>query len=102
MKNNSISSPPEAVVYPNNLTNAEYHELAVGSGIHPALIERNFFHIEGDAVYDYLFISDKIPRKNAGRVTDGYLKLYEHLLAGATRIGSLDPYNHWLPMEWGR
>jgi hypothetical protein len=102
MKNNSISSPPEAVVYPNNLTAASYHELAVGSAIHPVLIERNFFHIEGDAVYDYLFISDKIPRKNAGRVTDGYLKLYEHLLAGATRIGSLDPYNHWLPMEWGR
>lgn len=101
MKNNSVS-PPEAVVYPNNLIAASYHELAVGSAIHPALIERNFFHIEGDAVYDYLFISDKIPRKNAGRVTDGYLKLYEHLQAGATRIGSLDPYNHWLPMEWGR
>ncbi|PHJ56174.1 hypothetical protein VF14_18615 [Nostoc linckia z18] len=101
MKNNSVS-PPETVVYPNNLTAASYHELAVGSAIHPALIERNFFHIEGDAVYDYLFISDKIPRKNAGRVTDGYLKLYEHLQAGATRIGSLDPYNHWLPMEWGR
>ncbi|MBD2441180.1 plasmid replication protein, CyRepA1 family [Nostoc sp. FACHB-110] len=88
--------------YPNNLTAAEYHELAVGSAIHPALIERNFFHIEGETVYDYLFISPILPRKNAGRVTDGLLKLYLHLMAGGMWITSLDPYNNWRPMEWGR
>ncbi|QLE53544.1 DUF3854 domain-containing protein (plasmid) [Nostoc sp. C057] len=88
--------------YPNNLTAAEYHELLAGSAIHPALIKRNFFHIEGESVYDFLFISDKIPRKNAGRVTDGYLKLYQHLLLGGTWIQSLDPFKNWQPMEWGR
>ncbi|QHG20879.1 DUF3854 domain-containing protein [Nostoc sp. ATCC 53789] len=88
--------------YPNNLTAAEYHELLAGSAIHPALIERNFFHVEGESVYDFLFISDKIPRKNAGRVTDGYLKLYQHLLLGGTWIQSLDPFKNWQPMEWGR
>ncbi|MFS0519471.1 plasmid replication protein, CyRepA1 family [Nostoc sp. UIC 10607] len=93
------ASPTE---YPNNLTAAEYHELTVGSAIHPALIERNFFHVEGESVYDFLFISDKIPRKNAGRVTDGYLKLYQHLLLGGTWIQSLDPFKNWQPMEWGR
>ncbi|WP_193199644.1 plasmid replication protein, CyRepA1 family [Nostoc sp. MG11] len=88
--------------YPNNLTDAEYHELAVGSAIHPALIERNFFHIEGESVYDFLFISPLLPRKNAGRVTDAYLKLYQHLLLGGTWIQSLDPFKNWQPMEWGR
>ncbi|MBE9035208.1 plasmid replication protein, CyRepA1 family [aff. Roholtiella sp. LEGE 12411] len=90
------------IEYPNNLSATEYHELAVGSAIHPALIERNFFHIEGESVYDLLFISDKIPRKNAGRVTDAYLKLYQHLLLGGTWIQSLDPFKNWQPMEWGR
>ncbi|MBD2472606.1 plasmid replication protein, CyRepA1 family [Nostoc sp. FACHB-145] len=90
------------IEYPNNLTAAEYHELAVGSAIHPALIESNFFHIEGETVYDYLFISPLLPRKNAGRVTDGLLKLYLHLMAGGMWIASLDPYNNWKPMEWGR
>ncbi|HEY9741874.1 MAG TPA: hypothetical protein V6C90_15405, partial [Coleofasciculaceae cyanobacterium] len=71
MNNNSPN------LYPNNLTPAEYHELAVGSAIHPAIIERNFIHISGEAVYSYLFISDSIPRKNAGRVTDGFLKQYQ-------------------------
>ncbi|MGJ5633164.1 plasmid replication protein, CyRepA1 family [Nostoc sp. CALU 1950] len=88
--------------YPNNLTAAEYHELTVGSAIHPALIKRNFFHVEGESVYDFLFISDKIPRKNAGRVTDGYIKMYQHLLLGGTWIQSLDPFKNWQPMEWGR
>ncbi|WP_375467108.1 plasmid replication protein, CyRepA1 family [uncultured Nostoc sp.] len=88
--------------YPNNLTAAEYHELLAGSAIHPALIEPNFFHVEGESVYDFLFISDKIPRKNAGRVTDGYIKMYQHLLLGGTWIQSLDPFKNWQPMEWGR
>ncbi|MDZ7955360.1 plasmid replication protein, CyRepA1 family [Nostoc sp. DedQUE09] len=88
--------------YPNNLTAAEYHELLAGSAIHPALIKRNFFHVEGESVYDYVFISDKIPRKNAGRVTDAYVKMYQHLLLGGTWIQSLDPFKNWQPMEWGR
>ncbi|MBG1267256.1 plasmid replication protein, CyRepA1 family [Nostoc sp. WHI] len=90
------------IEYPNNLKAAEYHELTVGSAIHPALIERNFFHIEGETIYDYLFISDKIPRKNAGRVTDAYIKMYQHLLLGGTWIQSLDPFKNWQPMDWGR
>ena len=94
-----VASPTE---YPNNLTAAEYHELTVGSAIHPALIESSFFHIEGETIYDYLFISNKIPRKNAGRVTDAYIKMYQHLLLGGTWIQSLDPFNNWQAMEWGR
>ncbi|BAY41596.1 hypothetical protein NIES2111_59920 (plasmid) [Nostoc sp. NIES-2111] len=90
------------IEYPNNLTAAEYHELAVGSAIHLSLIERNFSHIEGETVYEYLFISRDIPRKNAGRVTDGFLKAYLHLLAGGMWISGLDPQRNWQPMEWGR
>ncbi|MBG1268478.1 DUF3854 domain-containing protein, partial [Nostoc sp. WHI] len=90
------------IEYPNNLKAAEYHELTVGSAIHPALVESNFFHIEGETIYDYLFISNKIPRKNAGRVTDAYIRQYQHLLLGGTWIQSLDPFKNWEPMEWGR
>ena len=98
----SIDYREHQIEYPNNLKGSEYHELYVGSAIHPALIEGNFFHIEGESIYDYLFISDKIPRKNAGRVTNEYIKRYDHLLLGGIWIQSLDPLNNWLPMEWGR
>ncbi|WP_298910561.1 plasmid replication protein, CyRepA1 family [uncultured Nostoc sp.] len=98
----SIEQKENPIEYPNNLTAAQYHELYVGSAIHPALISRNFFHIEGESIYDYLFISNKIPRKNAGRVTDAYIRQYQHLLLGGTWIQSLDPFNNWQPMDWGR
>ncbi len=88
--------------YPNNLTAAQYHELTVGSAIHPSVIERNFFHIQGETVYSYLFISPEIPRKNTGRVTDGFLKRYLHLTDGGMWISGLDPQQNWKPMEWGR
>jgi Domain of unknown function (DUF3854) len=89
-------------LYPNYLTEAEYQELAVNSAIHPEIIERNFLHIEGDTVYEYLFFSDQIPRKNAGRVTDGFLKQYKHASRGGLWISGLDPQNDWQPMLWGR
>ncbi len=98
----SIEQISHPIEYPNNLTAAEYHELTVGSAIHPALVESSFFHIEGESIYDYLFISDKIPRKNAGRVTDAYIRQYQHLLLGGTWIQSLDPFKNWQPMDWGR
>ncbi|GAX45487.1 hypothetical protein NIES4075_65080 [Tolypothrix sp. NIES-4075] len=88
--------------HPNDLTVAEYHELAVGSAIHHALIEANFIHIEGVLVYSYLFISEQIKRKNAGRVTDSFLKQYQHAESGGLWISGLDPQNNWQPMEWGR
>ncbi len=87
--------------YPNDLTEAEYRELAVQSAIHPALIALNFLHISGEAAYEYLFTIN-VPRKNAGRVTDSFLKRYKHVELGGLWISGLDPLNNWQPMEWGR
>ncbi|QEI44281.1 hypothetical protein BMF77_pb00029 (plasmid) [Dolichospermum sp. UHCC 0315A] len=87
---------------PNNLTEAEYHELAISSAIHPELIERNFIHIAGDTVLNYLFISNAIPRLNTGRVTSPFLKLYQYATEGGIWISGLDPLNNWQSMEWGR
>lgn len=88
--------------HPNNLTCKEYQELRHLSAIHPDLIERNFFHLEGFQPYEYLFISDKIPRNNNGRVNSNTLKKYEHVEDGGIWIAGLDPKENWLPMEWGR
>jgi Domain of unknown function (DUF3854) len=87
---------------PNNLTEAEYHELAVSSAIHPELIALNFIHIAGETVFSYLFISNTIPRLNTGRVTSTFLKLYQYAIVGGMWISGLDPFNNWQRMEWGR
>ncbi|BAZ18955.1 hypothetical protein NIES4071_108400 (plasmid) [Calothrix sp. NIES-4071] len=91
----------ETTQHPNNLTGAEYHELAVQSAIHPALIALNFLHLTGEAGYDYLFTIN-VPRKNAGRVTDGFLKRYKHIELGGLWISGLDPQDNWVPSDWGR
>ncbi len=96
------ANSPSPVHLPNNLTEAEYHELAISSAIHPELIERNFIHIAGDTVLNYLFISNAIPRLNTGRVTSPFLKLYQYATEGGIWISGLDPLNNWQPMEWGR
>nr|WP_246863181.1 DUF3854 domain-containing protein [Dolichospermum sp. UHCC 0315A] len=70
--------------------------------MHPELIERNFIHIAGDTVLNYLFISKAIPRLNTGRVTSSFLKLYQYATEGGIWISGLDPLNNWQPMEWGR
>lgn len=88
--------------YLNHLTHVEYQELAKGSAIAPALIAQNFFHLEGNAPYERLFISENIPRLNTGRVTQRFLKRYRHVEEGGWWCSGLDPFEDWQPMEWGR
>jgi len=88
--------------YPNNLTHAEYQELAQGSALAPNLIAQNFFHLEGNAPYSRLFISEQIPRLNTGRVTLHFLKHYRHVEQGGWWCSGLDPFDDWQPMDWGR
>jgi hypothetical protein len=98
----SITSQSKRKPHPNNLTQAEYQELALGSAIAPELIELNFFHLEGNEPYERLFISDKIPRLNTGRVSSGFLKRFRHVEQGGWWCSGLDPFDNWRPMEWGR
>lgn len=71
------------------------------SAIHPALIALNFLHLTEEVGYDYLFTIN-VPHKNAGRVTDGFLKRYKHVELGGLWISGLDPLNNWAPSDWGR
>ncbi|MBA3920419.1 MAG: DUF3854 domain-containing protein [Nostocaceae cyanobacterium] len=97
-----MSQFTDTTQHPNNLTDAEYHELHVKSGIDPRVIAKNFFHLDGNQALERLLISDKIPRLNSGRVTSSFLKKYRHIEAGGWWCNGLDPHNNWMQMEWGR
>ncbi|MBD1924409.1 DUF3854 domain-containing protein [Microcoleus sp. FACHB-831] len=86
--------PPD--LYPKHL-----QELVTGSGIDPALARLNFISLEGDAPYEYLFISDSLPRTNTGQVSSGLLRRYAHVVSGGWWCSGLDPLNNWGWMEWG-
>lgn len=76
-------------------------ELLQGSGIHPQLAELNFCSLRGTEAYQYLFISPEIPRTNAGQITQGWLRRYQHLEGGGWWCAGLDPIQQWQAMEWG-
>ncbi|MEM8832641.1 MAG: DUF3854 domain-containing protein [Cyanobacteria bacterium P01_G01_bin.19] len=87
---------------PNQLTSAEYQELYEGSGIHPDLIELNFFHLEGQAALDRLFISEKLKRTNSGAISYSILKRYRHIEAGGWWVSGVDVLNKYSDDLYGQ
>ena len=99
--------PPSPVVLavfewdtPSPLSSAHQSELTA-SGIHPELQRLNFYTLSDRDPYDHLLYSDDLSRRNDGRLTDHWLRLYNHLDAGGWWCAGLDPRTDWQPMEWG-
>ncbi|BAY43470.1 hypothetical protein SAMD00079811_10500 [Scytonema sp. HK-05] len=76
-------------------------ELVKGSGIDLDLARLNFMSLQGRTTYDYLLISEHLPRTNTGMVRSGWLQRYAHIAEGGWWCSGLDPLNHWQAMEWG-
>ncbi|MEY3334682.1 MAG: hypothetical protein RLZZ176_2985, partial [Cyanobacteriota bacterium] len=76
-------------------------ELVNSSGINLDLINLNFKSLQGSNVYEYLLISDQLPRTNTGMIKSAWLQRYTHLTAGGWWCSGLDPLNNWQKMEWG-
>ena len=82
------------------LSDKHFRELQ-DSGIDQEIISLNFKSLGGESAYEYLLYSDKLPRRNDGRLSDGYLRKYRHLEDGGWWCSGLDPLNNWENMLWG-
>ncbi|MBD2451627.1 DUF3854 domain-containing protein [Nostoc sp. FACHB-152] len=76
-------------------------ELVKGSSIDLHLAQMNFKSLQGAIAYEYLLISELLPRTNTGMVKSGWLQRYSHITAGGWWCAGLDPLNNWQSMEWG-
>jgi hypothetical protein len=76
-------------------------ELVEDSGIDLHIASLNFSSLQDNNAYDYLLISDQIPRTNTGMVKNSWLNRYTHVTSGGWWCSGLDPLNDWLGMEWG-
>ncbi|MDK2410907.1 DUF3854 domain-containing protein [Aphanizomenon sp. PH219] len=76
-------------------------ELVKNSGINLDLILLNFKSLQGISAYEYLLISDQLPRTNTGMIRNAWLQRYHHVTAGGWWCSGLDPLNNWHNMEWG-
>lgn len=76
-------------------------ELVKSSGINLDLICLNFKSLQSTNAYEYLLISDKLPRTNTGMIKSAWLQRYTHITEGGWWCSGLDPLNNWHKMEWG-
>ncbi|MBD2138146.1 DUF3854 domain-containing protein [Anabaena sp. FACHB-1237] len=88
-------------MYLHNLQPQHLQELVNHSGIDLDIACLNFRSLSGINVYEYLLISEHIPRTNTGMVTNALLKRYAHITDGGWWCSGLDPINNYQNMEWG-
>ncbi|MBG1261060.1 plasmid replication protein, CyRepA1 family [Nostoc commune] len=60
------------------------------SAIDPEIVGLNFKSLSGNEVFEYLLYSDKISRRNDGRLRDGDMRRYDHLTNGGWWCGGVD------------
>lgn len=85
----------------HHLHTQHLEELVKSSSIDLHLAQLNFKSLDDASAYEYLLISENIPRTNTGRVKNGWLQRYHHVTAGGWWCSGLDPLNYWESMEWG-
>ncbi|MEA5617902.1 plasmid replication protein, CyRepA1 family [Cronbergia sp. UHCC 0137] len=88
-------------MFQHDLHPQHLQELVNGSSINIHLVQLNFISLQGVSAYDYLLISDKLPRTNTGMVTNAWLQRYNHITQGGWWCSGRDPLNDWQMMEWG-
>lgn len=76
-------------------------ELVKDSGIDFNIAHLNFSSLQDGNAYDYLLISEQLPRTNTGMVRTNWLNRYAHVESGGWWCSGLDPLNDWQVMEWG-
>ncbi|MEB3182466.1 MAG: plasmid replication protein, CyRepA1 family [Nostocaceae cyanobacterium] len=88
-------------MYPQNLHPQHLAELVEHSGIDLHLAHLNFTSLEDSTAYQYLLISENLPRTNIGMVNSSWLQRYSHVSQGGWWCAGVDPLNNWQSMEWG-
>jgi hypothetical protein len=76
-------------------------ELVKDSCIDLHLARLNFMSLQGVNAYQYLLISEKLPRTNTGMIKSAWLQRYSHITEGGWWCSGRDPLNNWQKMEWG-
>ena len=86
---------------PSTLTELNFYEICQSSAIREDLALLNFHSLDEELAFEYLFYSERLDRRNDGRLRDKDLWAYRHLSDGGWWCSGLDPLNDWQPMTWG-
>ncbi|WP_331001064.1 hypothetical protein [Nostoc commune] len=73
----------------------------LASAVDPEIIVLNLVSLLNNLPYDYLLYSDRISRRNDGRLRDQLLQKYRHIEHGGWWCSGVDPLDNCNPMLWG-
>jgi|694.fasta_scaffold24552_3 hypothetical protein len=79
----------------NNYALSHLHQIHAdewikGSGVAPEIVSLNVRSLSRTLPHEYLLYSDKLERRNSGRLSDGYLRRYQHLEDGGWWCSGVD------------
>lgn len=99
IKGVKIPLPPT----PDTLTDPQWHELTVDSGIDFDIARLNWENVGKSGAWSRITgLLSKEHRRNDGRVRDWVINKYSHLDGGGLWCSGRDPLNNFKPMEWGQ
>ena len=84
-----------------NVIEPSHYNEWVSSTVDDSIIRLNIKSLEGNTPYEYLLYSDKISRRNDGRLRDGDLRRYQHTSDGGWWCNGVDPLDNYGSMLWG-
>ena len=87
---------------PPHITQSHWNEWVNLSAVDPVLTSLSVVSVEGLAVYDRLFVSDELPRRNGGRVSDTVYKKYFPLENGGWWCSGVDVVDNFEDELWGQ
>ena len=73
-----------------NVIDPRHHEEWRSSAVDEEIIALNVRSLSGSTAYGYLLYSDKLSRRNDGRLSSGLLRSYEHIEAGGWWSSGVD------------
>jgi Domain of unknown function (DUF3854) len=88
----AASTPSVLTDYPGTSLLPSHADDWLSSAVLPEIIEANVRSLSGATPYDYLLYSDRIERRNDGRVVDWVLRRYQHLEQGGWWCNGINPF----------
>ncbi|WP_152592688.1 plasmid replication protein, CyRepA1 family [Nostoc sphaeroides] len=85
---------------PDYIESAHWNEW-LASAVAPEIIVLNLVSLLNNLPYDYLLYSDRISRRNDGRLREYLLQKYRHIEHGGWWCSGVDPLDNCNPMLWG-
>lgn len=86
----SVSQNETSVTRPEHVEESHWLEWIEGSGVAPEIVAANVQSLKDEAPYNYLLYSEKIERRNDGRVRDWALRRYQHVEEGGWWCAGID------------